>query len=454
MSTAKHLWFAFLAVVVAMVFPSALFASITVVSQTQLASDVQQDIEPAIVSQVRSGTEYTATVYMKFSNTIAADNAALRFATKNMSTGTIYSDWMPGITGTWAHYADPSLAVDTASDFYAQRMYAVGLGFNKDTSGNYTSSAIGLWYSDNGGTSWSSGDHFTNPSGSTDKLMDKPTVAVSPDTVNGTAGYVYVTYENNGGVYLYASWNGGITLNGPYQVAPSGFGLGAPHVMVDTNGDVYVSTKQNGALQLYRAAANTTPSSLSFSRVAYVSTASFPSHVDVGGGHYVRCETVPETRIDSAHHRVSYAWGEQDPNTLRQRVSFMSIDLANSYTVAGPTVIVSDTGNNFNVGMDVDGSGGYLIGYYSFPSGVNFYQGRTYVTVSGTTVTVAESPATISGTQTSDVSQYSTDGNGDYELGEFHDIAFGNSSFKVSGIIVRDSLNGYGNPWFFVLTRP
>jgi hypothetical protein len=252
--------------VLALSWPVAGFATITTTSETQLSYDFQEDIEPAVISQVRGGVEYVTTMYMKFSNAFSADNARLWYATKNMSTGSITANPMSTI-GSYGHYADPWLAQDSATGPYPQRLYATGVAFDRtsDGTGNVADSAIGVWTSDNGGVTWSSPFYWTNAT----TLMDKPTIAVSYDTSGVTNGYVYVTYALNGGIYMYVSRNGGVTFTGPYTVVAQGFGLSAPEVMVDNNGNLYVSACQPGGnrMLLYYANRNSDPSLITFRQI-------------------------------------------------------------------------------------------------------------------------------------------------------------------------------------------
>lgn len=447
--------------VLALTWPLASFAAITTTNETQLAYDFQEDIEPAVISQIRGGVEYDVTMYMKFSNAFSADNARLWYATKNTSTGTITANPMPTF-GSYGHYADPWLAQDSASGPYPQRLYATGVAFDRSTdgTGNVIDSGIGVWTSDNGGVSWSSPVSWTNAT----TLMDKPTIAVSHDATGGTNGYVYVTYALNGGIYLYVSQNGGATFTGPYTVVSQGFGLLAPEILVDNSGNLYVSTCQpaGNRMLLYYASRQTNPSLLSFRQIQSFATGDITRvsvNVD-GSGTWVSAGTTPFTRLDSAHNRLSFVWHEADATT-HMRVSFAAIDVTNvpgggNGTRIGPTVIAAaGSGHNFNVGMDVDSAGGYLVTYYSFPGTTTTYsQAATYVTV-GSTIS-AEPQTALTGT-ISDISVYTPFAFPNppgqtpvRSVGDFHGVDYSNGTFKAVGIsIVYPS----GNPVLWTVTH-
>jgi hypothetical protein len=169
---------------------------------------------------------------------------------------------------------------------------------------------------------------------------------------------------------------------------------------------------------------------------------------------------VPFTRLDSAHNRLSFVWSEADANT-HLRISFAAIDVTNvptggNGTRIGPTVIAAaGTGHNFNVGMDVDTSGGYMVTYYSFPGTTTTYsQVANYVTV-GTSIT-AQTPTAITGT-ISDISVYTPFAFPNppgqtpvRSVGDFHGVYYSNGTFKASGIVI---VSPSGNPFLWTLTH-
>ena len=82
--------------------------------QRQVYNEVlQEDIEPAVIAQNRSGVIYTTTVFMKFFNTINNANSQLYYSSFN-SLGQTRANPIAVPSG-YARVADPVLAKNTTS---------------------------------------------------------------------------------------------------------------------------------------------------------------------------------------------------------------------------------------------------------------------------------------------------------------------------------------------------
>lgn len=207
----------------------------------QVSNDTNQDTETAIQSLTLSnGTVRTTTTYIKFVN-IGGFTRARNYYSTTTNFNTWSSGQLPVPTG-YVQTADPLMDSNIYSSGVAPlRMYTVGIVYQATSFSN--PNAIGVWRSDNGGSSWSGPTlAATNTSGY--YFLDKPDIAVS--WYSGTRGYVYVAYVKIGSVasstqlYVARSTNGGVSFGTPALVT-TGYIQGAQIAVNGSTGAVYVS---------------------------------------------------------------------------------------------------------------------------------------------------------------------------------------------------------------------
>jgi hypothetical protein len=452
------------AIVVFLTLTLSATAALTITNNRQAYFHTSEDVEPAIVSLMRSGVETTVTVFMDYGlNGPLNYSTRLRynsFANGNATLGTLAS--LPGDTG---RYADPVLAYNKAATNAPGRIYAVGLHHASTTEP--IASTVVRWYSDTGGTSWSAAGMIHQENG-TPYLLDKPAVAVSSAT--GSAGYVYVAYVRvnrpdpvnspnsfTREIVMKVSTNGGTTWQGPYVVSSGMTGTQAPQVMVDSNGDVYCLWTNWATLSVFHvaksapftttmafgaSAALTTPAQTRGTNVQVKSTAPSVS---------VRAATVPIAKLDAARDRIGVTWSLKDQDLLKHVVYFQTISIAGAQPVwqNNQRIVGQNGAVNLQPALDFDTNGNYVVTWYAFLSNSALYNHMgTFVSFDLAGNPVAEAPSLLHPV-TSDLTPYTDVGGGARLLGEYHDIAYSNGSWKAVQIYIAS----WGNPWIFTITH-
>src|SRR4051812_42819626 len=159
----------------------------------RLAVDANEDIEPALITQMRGSDEYTVVVNMKF-QTRATDVISTLVATVSYPGGTAIVP-IPGAGD--GRLADPVLAKDDGAP--GQPIYLVALG---ETG---TATALRMWTSTNGGLSWSAPSTIATASSVGDPnspdpdvqrgfRLDKPSVTAGVPTGPRLTRMMYVAY--------------------------------------------------------------------------------------------------------------------------------------------------------------------------------------------------------------------------------------------------------------------
>jgi hypothetical protein len=439
--------------------PAAAARSLTTSSPERPAAfAIYPDIEPALITQMRSGVENQVAVWMEFTQGISSPS---QLASSHFASGNARHNYLGKLSGYEGRYADPWLAQETGTA--RQRIYLVGV-----TAGSARTdpNALVRWYSDNGGFSWSSPAAIIKYAGPAPCMVDKPTVAVS--AAPGSAGYVYVVYNRQAATIreqvIQVSTDGGTTWKGPFPVGNQAAGNhNAPQVMVDSNGDVYVvwarwrPTVNGDSMRVARSpayVAGATSMTFTDGPVLSIGRVNDASHTFACGGTCrVRDASVPIARLDAARRRIAVAW-HGFRATGGTEIRFTTVSIANNSMAWGPQITLPwNGGNDVQPSMDFDAQGNYLVSYYAF--GLNspiYYNVARYVTFSGNMPVVEDAGQNVpvlSGTA-SDVSQYPVDASGIRHLGEYHDVSFSNGTFKTVGIQI---VAGTGNPYVFTTTH-
>jgi hypothetical protein len=417
--------------------------------------DSNEEIEPALISQSRSGVDYVVTVYMKFHPTIASSQSTLEYAAYN-SNGSSTNGVLPMTTevASYSSFADPVLAQDEAGT--SPRIYLAAIG----KSGN--SSALIIWTSDSGGWYWST-PHIIESQGALSAVIDKPAITVGPD------GLVHVTYLRLDQSVVNASATLWYRLgtydpvwdiwgwSDPTNVVGTG-NFASPQVMVDVGPypDVYILYVDGNENSIHLVRDDGSVSGFSFNQVGTIPNTGRlygflrDEFVTLTPTVSVRAITVPVARLDRTNRRIAAAWHEGDGEG-HSRIRFASLETDGTRTWTNPLIIAAAGGHDINVGMAKDDFGKWLVTYYSFPSNAS-----TYSPVGTTVYFIGDTPMHDNGNNTiigrlgdvADYSRYPADGYQRY-IGEYHDVSYSLGTFKSVHIIVAP----IGNPYIFEATQ-
>jgi hypothetical protein len=455
--------------------PDALALTEVPGSEKRMIDQAPDEIEPALMSYTHFGVEYSVAVWMNFDPNIATVPSTLKYTawTSNGLTNTGSS--IPPVAG-YARYADPVLVKHPTST----RIFLAALARTETQTGTPLAttridSAIVVWYSDNGGWSWSSGrviatDVWTRSDvvNRPDRwILDKPGIATAP---NGT---VWVTYTRRGGEVTFNlydgwlqvqsgtisgstwSWSGRTTI-----VAPGGTQYIAPAIMVDADGDVYVlSTRTGDAIELWRDDAQDMNGVFFQQMPALPNPGPFRDTITVGGVT-LRAVTVPAVKLDRTRRRICVVWhvspGTGDP-VVNARETYLRFAV---YRIDEPIANLRWTNHLFaagggvhhvNVGMDHDTNGNVVVTWYRFNPGTSAYWNVGKFVTFGTNHTpswVSDDPITTKMGDVATLTDDDPDPNrvGLRHIGEYHDVVFTNGKFKAVHII---AVEPWSDPWTF-----
>jgi len=433
-------------------------ATLTSSNQKQMYADYNEDVEPAMISQVRSGVEYNVTAFIKYFNTVASmSNPQLAFSAYN-SNGSSVANTLPKLSG-YSQMVDPTMAQNPTT----QRIFLVGLAKNADTG---TATALALYTSDDGGFSWFGPTKIYETTGGVE--LDKPSIAISPDTVNGTGGYAYIGVMRNDSTghqpIVLVSTSGVSYSATPYLLPWSSGNATDPQVMVNNNGDVYVAVTDAGVNNIRLAKSYPFNVGLfnpmCFTELTPALTPTYPARLEntdyyaglVPSNSSVHAASVPVAKLDLVHQRIGVAWHENSigGGAGPHRIAFAYTPIGDTGTSwSSPHLITNGVGQDINVAMDVDTNGGFLVSYYSFAQYSNYYYPMaSYVTINTAGTVSHETPIALT-SNLSDITVYAPNSFGGRALGEYHDVSFSNGTFKVVGIV----LVAQGNPWIWTVTH-
>lgn len=415
-------------------------ASLSTTGERAIAS-TGHDTTPVVFSQVRSGVEHQASVWMQY----GSGGTLLRY------------DHVPGPHGGtvpqqsgYAQYADPQLAEYESN----QRIYLVGQAHN---GAEGSANAILRWYSDDGGASWSTPLAVVEyASGTISHYVSDPSVAVSPGGI--TPGYVYVLHtskSNSSGLYqllLSVSTNGGASFLGPYAVnSPSEF-LPVGRVVADANGDVYVVWEvfHDTTDQLYVAKSPGYDSYAGMNFGTAVSQAAGTlreSVLNCGAGCAVTARSILSVKIDSPHYRIGVAWHSLSGSATVVNYRSIGIGPGTPWWQTGTVFPNNGSFHHLQPALDFDAAGGVLVSYYNFANYSSTYTNQArYLTFAGTTPMMEATVHSFSGNANDVTATPVVEGVFTRTLGKYHDVHFSNGTFKTIGIEVRSSAS---DPYVF-----
>jgi len=221
------------------------------------SNDAAQDVEPAVVVTNRNGVDYVTTVYMRYvmgppTLTQQGVPQLVSKTTTNLSSGIFIEGSLSLPSSSYNRGLDPALARDSrpVGTGYGGRVYCAALADYNASDLDHTNipNAIVLWYSDDGGTVWSTphviASHVTAGS---HLAYDKPAIAVSRH-VGPDQGYIYVSFTDrdqsgygNNKIVLARSADGGQTFSIVPNSPAGNAAINNSQVVVDPrSGDVYV----------------------------------------------------------------------------------------------------------------------------------------------------------------------------------------------------------------------
>ena len=434
--------------------------ALTQVNERQLVNQSQEEIEPALFTYIQAGVEYSVSVWMNFDPNIKG-NSSLKY-TAWTSNGLANTSTIPAVSG-YTRYGDPVLVKHPTLN----RVFLVALARNDiipagTTIPDQTDTAVVVWYSVNGGWSWSS-PHIVvrksrQPNSAIDKYeLDKPVAATGPD---GKLWVAYVLHDppaGNGDKLQVqhgtlsgspAAWNWSMEIGLPASNAPF-----APQIMVDSDGDVYVlyTAYDLGShiRLLWDDAATTAVSFTELPEVPNVGVLYRVGTIEVTPGVKIRAISVPIAKLDRTRRRIAVAWHEENaPNRSSTRLQFATYRID---TGGWKNVTLAAGGvHQVNVGMDYDSNGNYLVTWYRFnPNQSIYFNVGKYVTidVNGNPTWIADEGITG---RLGDVAILTPDSNGVRNIGEYHDVSYTNGTFKAVHLII---VQPWGDPWAFTV-RP
>jgi hypothetical protein len=404
--------------------------------------DSAEEIEPALISQSRSGVDNVVTVYMKFNPNIATASSTLQYSVYdgNGNSGNAYIPMSSALT-TYTSFFDPVLA--QAEGVSSPRIYLAAVGEN--ASGD---SALIIWSSNTGGWYWSA-PYIIESETTGGVNLDKPAITVGPD------GTVHIAYINRSGSntmsYRSGTYNASTdtwSWSSPTNVLGTNTNVVTPQIMVDTNYDVYILYVDGAHIRLVRDDASV--SGVSFAQVndmpnigSLYGANGVSDFIPLKTGVSVRAFTVPVARLDRANRRIAAAWHEPDSSGHSQ-IRFASLETDGARTWSTPIVIAASGGHDINVGMAKDDLGKWLVTYYSFPLNQSYYsQVGTTVYFSGDTPMHDNGNNTMLTTRLGDVADLSSPALGQRYLGEYHDVSYSLGTFKSVHIIAATIANPF-----------
>lgn len=325
-------------------------------------NDSYQDMEPTVASLRLGTTDYTTTVYFRYTGTCPNVIPKNRYASTtnfvNFTRGQLF------LPSAYSQSADPLLDANIFTDGVAPgRLYCTGIVYNGVPT--KTPNSIALWRSNNGGITWSVPTIVARNDDPT-YFLDKPAIKVSWAS-DATKGHVYVAYikYNNlnatqNQLLVSKSTDGGLSFGAP-AIVTTGL-IGAPQILVNP----YFGYAIYAIWLDYSANVNAIRMSRSLD---YGQTWSTPETAATGnmvvgninGG--VRANTVPMARFNSVANKISVVWHEYEaPGSTRTDVYYT----AKSSSGWQLKVRINDvqTNDQFMPALDFDTSGNLKVTFY------------------------------------------------------------------------------------------
>src|ERR1044071_4212334 len=431
-------------------------------AEKQLVNQVQDEIEPALIAYTYFGVEYLSSVWMNFDPNINAAST-LRYTSWTVGGGgSSTTGAIPTVAG-YSTYADPVLVKHPQ----VNRIFLVALA-QQGGSGSLNT-AIVVWYSNDGASSWSSGQTLAVGAATVDgsgnvltgAVLDKPVAATGPDgklwvsyirNTNvpnaGALNHLTVRYGTTSGSPLTWTWSSAITVTN--QAAPM-----APQIAVDSNNDVYVLATRSPGIGFWRDDAQTP--GVSFAALPFipgVGTLYRGTTILLSPGIRLRAVTVPIMKLDRVSRRISVVWHEggafdipnQEWLDTRLQYAVWRLDTggwSNATFAAGAGI------HHVNVGLDYDSSGNVLVTWYRF-SGTTYQSCGKYVTFDAN-----HNPQWVSDNvvtnRLGNAANLTPDSTGMRYIGEYHEVSFTNGKFNSVHII---AVAPWSDPWAFTVSQP
>lgn len=383
-----------------------------------VSNQVGADVEPATIAITLSNTTYHTSAcahwngsgydFVANSTTNLNSNGAGPFTTTTLVRPVGYTD----AGDAWLSENPYTTGLGPG------RIYASAVLFNRDSNGNGISpSQVRLYYTLDGGTTWTGGTPVDYRANSTDPILDKPAMDVSWYTP--TLGYVYVAYVDTGNPEnIHLRWNtdglwtrcrpaggGCLPINWNETIITSANGPEGPQVVVNsTNGDVYVLWATTGASEIRMRRATydpLNPTSLTFGPEIVVAN-SYNNVWTLGNG--MRSPTVAfQARFNPAApvgNSLMVTWNATDAGsqgTALYHTSFNGSTIQQNDPVPARQRFDA-AGDQFQGVVDNDDTGNLLLSYYSTQNdgGLQLYQLMgMYLTPSGGTLI---GPSVLNGT--------------------------------------------------------
>jgi hypothetical protein len=322
-------------------------------------NDSYQDMEPTVASLRLGATDYTTTVYFRYTGTCPNVIPRNRYASTtnfvNFTRGQLF------LPSGHSQSADPLLDANIFSDGVAPgRLYCTGIVYNGAPTN--TPNSIALWRSNNGGITWSVP---TIVARNDDPIyfLDKPAIKVSWAS-DATKGHVYVAYikynnidSSQNQLLVSKSLDGGMSF-GPPAFVTSGL-IHAPQILVNPFYGyaiyaIWVDYSAN-AIRMSRSldygASWSTPETAATGNIVVG---------NINGG--VRATTVPMARFNSVANKMSVVWHEWEaPGSTRTDVYYT----AKSSSGWQSKVRINDiqTNDQFMPALDFDNYGNMKVSF-------------------------------------------------------------------------------------------
>lgn len=322
----------------------------------EVNNDLEADVEASIISALDSGA--TSVGYIKrlpgdiFRNYVGFTTDFFSWANTQLPLPFGYS-----------HSADPLQHANVFNDGIApRRTYLTGIIYNG--ASNITPNAIGVWRSDNGGSTWSNPTLVAVNSSST-FFLDKPDVEVA--WWSGTRGRVYVAYvrfhntqpQTQNAIFVARSDDGGVSFNAPVQVA-QGFFQG-PQMLASTVGSrIYVIWSDYNAANERLLMAWSDNQGATWTAPETVATGNLLTGADPLTGN-VRALTLPMARYNGVRNAIAVVWHELAADGRTD--IYFATKTATGWS-AKKRINPVTANDQFMPALDYDPSGNYLVTYY------------------------------------------------------------------------------------------
>lgn len=344
------------------------------------------DVEPANIALTLSGTTYHTSTCAHWNGSgydfLAKSTSNLNSGSSGpITTNTLY------LPAGYSDAGDAWLAENPYTTGYGPgRIYTSGILFNRDANGNGISpSQVRLYYTLDGGLTWTGGTAVDYRTNSTDPLLDKPAMDVS--WYGPTLGYILVAYVEAGNPQrVILRWNtdglwtrcrpagGGCLPINWHETTITNLNVPeGPQVVVNsTNGDVYVLWATQSAspdIRMRRATDNMNdPTNLTFGPEIVVAN-NYTNVWNLSNG--MRSPTVAfQARFNPATpagNSLAVTWNASDFGSQGTALYYTSFD--GSAIQQGDPVPARQrfdaAGEQFQGVVDNDDTGNLLLSYYS-----------------------------------------------------------------------------------------